>query len=157
VSDWSAHGVRVAGTTLAAWLRRGTGPAVVFEAGLGLPGASWRPVADRLPADRAAMYYDRAGLGRSDPGTEPRTGSQQVRELDELLDVIDLAPPYVLVGHSAGAFVVRLYALRYPERVAGIVLVDPSHEGERSTRWVDTAVSLARPAPDTPPAPRHPG
>jgi pimeloyl-ACP methyl ester carboxylesterase len=124
--------VRIADATLAAWHRPGRGPVVVFEAGLGLPGALWRPVGDRLPADRALLYYDRAGLGRSGPGTAPRSGTRLLGELRELLGALRLAPPYVLVGHSAGGFVVRLFALAYPAEVAGIVLVDPSHEDEEA-------------------------
>jgi pimeloyl-ACP methyl ester carboxylesterase len=142
-----ARRVRLAGTTVAARLRPGRGPVVVFESGLGLPGSLWRPVVALLPADRAVLCYDRAGLGASDPGTPPRSGVRQAGELRELLHALGLAPPYVLVGHSAGAFVVRLFALDHPDEVAGVVLVDPSHEDERAARrrgmrWLDDAASL---------------
>jgi pimeloyl-ACP methyl ester carboxylesterase len=144
--QWEEHRVPVGETTLVARVRAGSGPAVVFEAGLGLPGASWQPVCDRLPADRSLLYYDRAGLGRSGPGVAPRTGTRQLAELRELLRELGIAPPYILVGHSAGAFVARLFALEHPAEVAALVLVDPSHEDEEHARpallrWVDSAGS----------------
>src|SRR5690348_4734996 len=119
MTDWRDLRVPVAGTTLAARERPGRGPVVVFEAGLGLPGSSWQPVCDRLPGDQALLCYDRAGLGTSDPGPAPRTATRQLAELRALLAALDLAPPYLLVGHSAGAFVVRLFALAHPAEVAG--------------------------------------
>jgi pimeloyl-ACP methyl ester carboxylesterase len=149
---WRERLVPLRDTVLLARQRPGRGPVIVFEAGLGLPGSSWREVCDRVPPDRAQLCYDRAGLGGSAPGTSPRSGQRQVRELRELLGALGLPPPYVLVGHSAGAFIVRLFALRHPGEVAGIVLVDPAHEDEpaarrRVLRWWDAGVGrLARPA-----------
>src|SRR6059058_2903747 len=127
---WVASRVRLDGTELAAWHRGGRGPAVVLEAGLGLPGSFWQDVCDRLPTDGAVLRYDRAGLGDSRPGTRPRTAARQARELADLLDLLELPTPYVLVGHSAGALVVRLLALERPDQVAAIVLVDPSVEDQ---------------------------
>nr|WP_275941583.1 alpha/beta fold hydrolase [Planosporangium mesophilum] len=117
-----------------------------MEAGLGLPGSAWRRLCEHLPGDRAVLRYDRAGLGRSDPGALPRTGARQARELRELLRALDLPAPYVLVGHSAGAFVVRLFAHAHPDEVAALVLVDPSHEDEGPalrpvTRWAEASLS----------------
>ncbi|GAA1810090.1 alpha/beta fold hydrolase [Planosporangium flavigriseum] len=145
-AGWRADRVRVAGTTIAVEHRPGRGPVIVLEAGLGLPGSVWRRVCARLPPDRAVLRYDRAGLGRSDPGALPRTGVRQARELRELLGQLRMPPPYVLVGHSVGAFIVRLFALEHPGEVAAVVLVDPSHEDEGPglrpiMRWADVAVS----------------
>src|SRR5437773_5521796 len=117
MSDWRAHRVPVTGTTLAVRERPGRGPVVVFEAGLGLPGTSWQPVCDRLPPDLALLYYDRAGLGGSDPGPAPRTATRQLAELSELFAALRLVPPYLLVGHSAGAFVTRLFTLDHPAEI----------------------------------------
>src|SRR3954451_6695189 len=142
-SPWVGSHVRLAGTELASCHRPGRGPSIVLEAGLGLPGSMWTDVCDRLPGDRAVLRYDRAGLGDSRPGALPRSASRQARELAELLDHLDLPRPYVLVGHSAGALVVRLFAAEHPDDVARLVLVDPAHEHERIRAGVDLAANAA--------------
>ena len=70
--------------------------------------------------------YDRAGIGQSEPAPagERRTPRTQVRELHELLRAAGVAPPYVVVGHSWGGFLARLFAHDYPNDTVGIVLVD---------------------------------
>lgn len=68
--------------------------------------------------------YDRAGDGWSDFGPYPRTFRQIVYELHTLLQRADIAPPYVMVGHSYGGWLVRSYQSTYPSEVGGIVLVD---------------------------------
>ena len=70
------------------------------------------------------LSYDRAGLGWSDPATQPRTLANIVEELRSLLHAAGVAPPYILVGHSFGGLVVRYFAAQHPEEVAGILLVD---------------------------------
>src|SRR5207248_11768232 len=68
--------------------------------------------------------HDRAGDGWRDLGPHPRTFHQVVYELHTLLDKAGVKPPLVLVGHSYGGWLVRLYASTYPEEVAGMVLVE---------------------------------
>jgi pimeloyl-ACP methyl ester carboxylesterase len=72
--------------------------------------------------------YDRAGLGWSELSPAPRTASNIVNELYTLLGRAGVEPPYVLVGHSIGGLFVRVYAHEHPEQVAGMVLVDASHD-----------------------------
>jgi pimeloyl-ACP methyl ester carboxylesterase len=72
--------------------------------------------------------YDRAGLGWSDFSPRPRTSQEIAGELHALLYAAGVAGPYILVGHSFGGFNVRLYATRYPDEVAGVVLVNAGHE-----------------------------
>jgi pimeloyl-ACP methyl ester carboxylesterase len=74
--------------------------------------------------------YDRAGYGWSDPGPEPRTVSEISKELKVVLDAASEKGPFVLVGHSFGGFIVRVFTHLYPGVVAGVVLVDASHEDE---------------------------
>ncbi len=72
--------------------------------------------------------YDRAGMGASDPGPDPRDGAAIARDLDDALRAAKIAGPFIVVGHSAGGLYVRLFADRRPADVAGMVLVDPSVE-----------------------------
>src|SRR5205823_2783612 len=68
--------------------------------------------------------YDRAGYGSSDSGPTPRTFAQLNLELHELLHAAGEKPPYILVGHSYGGAVIRNYPVRYPDDIAGMVLVE---------------------------------
>ncbi len=109
----------------------GTGsPTVVLEAAA--PGWSlyWSMVQPEVARTTRVCAYDRAGLGWSERGPLPRTGQRMARELHRLLERAGIPGPYVLVGHSLGGFVVRLYRHEYPKDVAGMVLVDAGHESE---------------------------
>jgi pimeloyl-ACP methyl ester carboxylesterase len=72
--------------------------------------------------------YDRAGFGWSDLGPNPRSAVQIVNELHTLLQAAHVSSPYVLTAHSIGGLYVRLYASTYPTDIAGMVLVDTTHE-----------------------------
>jgi pimeloyl-ACP methyl ester carboxylesterase len=105
------------------------GPTVILEAGYGDDGTIWAPVQLRLSASVRVCSYDRAGLSRSDPPDHrPRTAADVVADLHALLGAADVAPPYVLAGHSYGGLFTRLFAATYPAEVAGMVLVDAWHE-----------------------------
>lgn len=109
----------------------GTGsPTVVLEAAA--PGWSlyWSLVQPEVAKVTRVCAYDRAGLGWSERGPLPRTAQRMARELHRLLERAGIPGPYVLVGHSLGGFVVRLYHHEYPKDVAGIVLVDAGQELE---------------------------
>lgn len=100
-------------------------PAVVLESGISATSVNWRRVQSEVAKFTRVVAYDRAGLGWSDPARTPRTASQVVDELHEMLCNSGIPGPYVLVGHSFGGLASRLYAARYPAEVAGLVLVDP--------------------------------
>ncbi|MGH2515236.1 MAG: alpha/beta fold hydrolase, partial [Ktedonobacterales bacterium] len=104
------------------------GPTVVLDAGLAGFSLDWGLVTPQVAQYTTVCAYDRAGYGWSDPGPLPRTSSRIAAELHALLRRAGVAPPYVLVGHSFGGFNVRLFAEHYPHEVAGMVLVDVSHE-----------------------------
>lgn len=117
---------------------RGTGsPAVLLEAGAGNSSGSWGSVWDSLTTLTRTCRYDRAGLGRSPvaphsmpPGvSEPVT--DVVADLEALVAALGIGHSMVMVGHSAGALYVRLYAARHPGRVRGLVFVDGLEEGQR--------------------------
>jgi pimeloyl-ACP methyl ester carboxylesterase len=107
---------------------QGTGtPAVVFESGFN--GSSpWEMMRGPIAQRTTTLSYQRAGLGRSDPGPDPRDAAQIAKELHALLSAKAVRPPYVLVGHSAGGMFVRVFAHMYPKEIAGLVLVDPGTE-----------------------------
>lgn len=105
-------------------------PVVILDAGLGCNSLDWALVEPELAKFARVIAFDRAGYGWSDPGPEPRTSSQIVKELHQLLINAKLVGPYILVGHSFGGLNVRLFAMEYPDEVKGLVLVDASHEAQ---------------------------
>jgi pimeloyl-ACP methyl ester carboxylesterase len=102
-------------------------PTVVFEAGLGNGKDVWGSVFNEVSQHTRAVAYDRAGYGDSDRATTAREPMQIVRELRAMLIEEGLPGPFVLVGHSLGGMIVKLYARAYPNEVAGVVLVDARH------------------------------
>ncbi len=109
-------------------------PGVVFEAGAFGLAADWAVVQGRVAAGRLTLAYDRAGLGASDPGGEPRTAAAVVDDLQALLAALNAHGPYVLCAHSTAAAYAQLFALRRPEAVTGLVLVDPVPPGALADR-----------------------
>lgn len=97
---------------------------VVFESGLGNGKEVWAPVFNALSAKARVVAYDRAGYGQSEGSTLARDGAQIVEELRAMLQVENIPSPYILVGHSLGGTIVKLFARTYPQEVAGVVLVD---------------------------------
>jgi pimeloyl-ACP methyl ester carboxylesterase len=104
------------------------GPAVVFLAGGGMYGLHYWNVHQLVAEFTTSVLYDRLGTGWSDPVPLPRTGAQVTDDLRELLRAADVPGPVVLVGHSLGGLYARHYAKRFPGAVAGLVLLDPTHE-----------------------------
>jgi pimeloyl-ACP methyl ester carboxylesterase len=100
-------------------------PTVVLDAGSPATTTTWRWVQPKVARFTRACAYDRAGLGRSaPPPPEKRTPKTQVHELRVLLEKAKIPRPYVLVGHSWGGLLARLFAYEYPRESAGAVLVD---------------------------------
>ena len=116
-------------------VREGSGsPAIILVAGLGNALDSWSQISPAAAEISTVVAYSRAGLGRSDPSPHEYTARAAVAELHALLNHLELKPPYVLVGASYGGILVRLYTSLYPTEVAGLVLVDASHE-QQVQRW----------------------
>lgn len=104
-------------------------PSVIFIAGLGDSCDTWHVVQDRISQITSTLSYDRAGVGRSEAAVSvPRTCDDLVQELSTLLSSVPVKPPYILVGHSFGGLIARLFESRYPPLVSGIVLVDAAPE-----------------------------
>jgi pimeloyl-ACP methyl ester carboxylesterase len=107
-------------------LEEGRGsPTIILEAGLMSTNLSWTGIRRKLAESYRVVTYDRAGLGWSDVGPMPRTTERIVDELYLLLELATIPGPYILVGHSFGGLTMPLFATRYPEKIAGMVLVDP--------------------------------
>lgn len=111
------------------------GPVVVLEAGAGSSGLVWSLVAPAVARFVQVVIVDRAGYGWSEPGPLPRTSERAVAELKLALQKAGIAGPYILVGHSFGGLTMRIFAAQHPELVAGLVLVDATHEDERTDRF----------------------
>lgn len=105
-------------------------PTVVLEAGAGNDSSIWNRVQPEVAKFARVCTYDRAGLGGSDPVPKPRTVVALTEDLRALLANAKVTGPYILVGHSLGGILVRLYASYYPAEVVGMVLVDSAHEDE---------------------------
>ncbi len=101
-------------------------PTVVLDSGLGEGAETWIKVQTQVAVFTRVCAYDRAGVGKSAPGSKPRTSRQMVTELRALLDAAQIDGPYVLVGHSLGGLNVQLFAIEHPDEITGLVLVDPS-------------------------------
>jgi pimeloyl-ACP methyl ester carboxylesterase len=122
--------VDIGGRTLNIFCSGSGGPAVIFDSGGDGAGLEWEPVPRETAKFTQACWYDRAGIGWSDPGPFPRTSVAIAIDLHELLRRSGIPPPYVLVGASFGGMNVRIYSGLYPNEVAGMVLVDSGHEDE---------------------------
>ena len=105
-------------------------PTVILESGSGGPSVDWLMVQPEVAKFSRVCSYDRAGYGWSDSGPAPRSSLQIAHELKQLLQAAGEKGPYVLVGHSMGGYDSRVYAGEYPGDVAGMVLVDASHEDQ---------------------------
>jgi len=100
---------------------------VILETGADDVAEIWSLVQPGVAGFTQVCAYDRAGLGQSDPGPEPRDSVRVVEELHTLLTTAGVGGPYVLVGHSLGGMYMRLFADEYPGEVVGLVLVDSAH------------------------------
>ncbi|MEA5595608.1 alpha/beta hydrolase [Rivularia sp. UHCC 0363] len=101
-------------------------PTIVIDHSLG--GVEGYLLIEELSKLAQVCICDRAGYGWSDSSPHPRTSEQIVKELDALLTQAGIQPPYILIGNSFGSYNVRLYAHKFPQKVAGLVLTDGLHE-----------------------------
>jgi pimeloyl-ACP methyl ester carboxylesterase len=120
--------VEVGGHRLHAVCSGSGSPAVLLESGIAASSLSWAVIAPAVATFTRVCAYDRAGLGWSDAPSCPRSFERILEELGALLQQVEFREPSVLVGHSFGSLVVRAYAARHPERVAGLILIDPPIE-----------------------------
>jgi pimeloyl-ACP methyl ester carboxylesterase len=151
---------------------RGQGsPTVILVSGYPDQGAIWRLDAPEVPQPQVlpavagftrVCAYDRPGTigadplnrsrSRSDPVPQPRAAEDTVADLQALVRAAQVPGPYVLVGHSLGGLLVRLYAATYPDAVDGLVLVDATSEHVRAAltpeQWAVVAANSGVPPPE---------
>ena len=109
-------------------------PTVVLDAGTGEMSANWVLVQREVSGTTRVCAYDRAGMGWSERGPEPRDATQISGELHSMLEAAGIEGPYVMVGHSFGGLYAQTYAARYPEEVVGVALIESSHPEQFSYR-----------------------
>jgi len=106
-------------------------PSVVIEPPFGGNAAAWWPIAQTMAEDTTVVTYDRAPYGASSPARDGRTPHEIAADLEGVLRSLNVTGPLVLVGHSLGGIYMRAYAARHLDQVAGMVLVESSHESQR--------------------------
>jgi pimeloyl-ACP methyl ester carboxylesterase len=112
-------------------VRMGDGsPTLVLESGGGEAASQWAGILPDLARQTRVIAYSRAGFGKSSPSTLPGSPQLSVTELHQLLQALGESGPFVLAGHSWGGLLVRLYASTFPTEVAGLVLIDATHEAQ---------------------------
>jgi pimeloyl-ACP methyl ester carboxylesterase len=105
-------------------------PTIVLEAGVGAWSTHWTHVQRPISERARVCLYDRPGLGWSERSQMPLTVQQRAQSLHDLLAAAGEQPPYVLVGHSLGGYLARIFVETYPDDVAGLVLADSAHEDQ---------------------------
>ena len=105
-------------------------PTVIFLTGKGRTQTDFKKVYNKIKNTTQIFSYDRAGLGQSEAFKNERTVDTMAFELHELLVKEKIKPPYVLVGHSLGGYIMRCFVNMYPNTVAGMIFVEPAHEYE---------------------------
>ena len=120
--------IDVGGRKLHCCLYGNGSPTVVLVSGFEAPQAYWNSVIPDLAAKTTVVTFDRAGIGKSEIGDLPTHGEQSAKDLQVLLDKLGVPGPYILVGHSYGGSVVRLFASMYPDHMGGFILEDTQHE-----------------------------
>ncbi|MDQ0166906.1 alpha/beta fold hydrolase [Bacillus horti] len=104
------------------------GPAVVFLPAAGMVGLDYLNIHNQISQRTTSVIYDRAGTGWSDQVKLPRSALEVTDELRSLLRTAGVPAPYIFVGHSLGGIYAQRYAQRFPDEVAGMLLLEPPHE-----------------------------
>lgn len=116
--------VDIGGRTLNLYCSGQGTPTVILEPGGNSPGYAQLLLQSKMAGFTRTCWYDRAGVGWSDPPSSPRTSASITSDLHEALQRAGVLPPYVMAGGSVGGEYVRVYTARYPSDVAGLVLID---------------------------------
>ena len=139
--------VDIGGRTLNIYCTGEGSPTVIFVSARTAPGYVWTPTQRGVSGFTRACWYDRADLGWSDSGPDPEWADAAARDLHRLVQNAGLRPPLVLVGHSFGGYVIRLYHHAHPGEAAGMVFVDTALEDAGTIRGMPHREMPAIPRP----------
>lgn len=103
---------------------------IVFESGLGVDGKSWieSGIYDSLGQNNKVIAYNRAGYGKSSPGTQHRGMNELVKDLERLINEKATHSKVILIGHSLGGAIVRAYAAKHPSKIKALMFIEPNCE-----------------------------
>ena len=123
--------VDIGGRSLNIYCSGSGSPSVILDTGGSAPGYSNMPLQRLIAKETRACWFDRAGLGWSDPSPVTQTSAAIAADLHELLRAVKMDPPYILVGQSFSGFNVRVFTKAHPSEVAGVVLLDSVQEDQQ--------------------------
>jgi len=117
------------------YVNKGEGnPVVVFVSGLGPTMDDFFEIQNKISKTTQTFCYDRAGVGKSEPFNNDRSLENISSELKELLEKVKISKPFILVGHSRGGLIARFFANKYPDKICGLILIDPALPEHRSMK-----------------------
>ena len=123
----------------------GSSPVIILLNGFRMPLFSWEQLYPEIQKHGRVFVYNRHGIGKTSKATCPQTGAEIIRSLANVLQALQLPPPYILVAHSLGGLFANLYARSQPEQVAAVVFVDASHPDEiKEAKRISAAVVATR-------------
>ena len=123
-------------------------PTVILEAGINMGGSqTWEMVRPAIEPLSRVCAYDQAGIMWSEHRDRPRDAKHIAEDLHSLLAAAGESPPYVMVGHSLGGLMIRVFADRFSDEVVGFVFVDSSHPEQNKRFPPDVLDVMAFPSP----------
>ncbi|MEB2776635.1 alpha/beta hydrolase [Algoriphagus sp. D3-2-R+10] len=114
--------------------RKAHQPIVILEAGSGQSLESWNAAFDQIAEFSPVLSYDRVGLGESSDSDQNPTLESQIKGLEALLEKMEIQPPYILAGNNWGNILIRQFAENHPNKVEGMIYVDPVIDTENATQ-----------------------
>jgi len=120
--------IDVGGRELHCFVYGSGSPSVVFISGFNAPQKYWNSVLPDLSKKATLVTYDRPGYGKSEIGKLPLHGEHTAKDLHALLEKLNIPKPYIIVGHSYGGDIARLFVSMYPKDIGGLILEDTQHE-----------------------------
>ena len=106
--------------------RKAGEPVLVFESGAVTPKGNWDTLFNYLSKGISWVTYDRPGIGQSQEDTTIKNDIDIAKHLHTLLQSIKAVPPYILIGHSYGGPLIRMFTALYASEVTGLVFIDPT-------------------------------
>lgn len=114
---------------------------IVFESGLGVDGSTWLEsgIFDSIGKNNQVIAYDRQGNGKSTPTNEARGMQSLVNDLDIVINTKSANKKVIIIGHSLGGAIARVYAIQHPDKVKALLLIEPNNENFTQYAKMDQA------------------